>query len=224
MIEQLISLCNSHPKASVESFVDAFDGLATKSKVQKYIKFLRIETCVKIKLNQTLSTLNHRHCRKQPVLEFEDECIERKEEQDVSTLFVQAQKYQLIALQYHLERYCNVLPALGVNSAKYDINLIRSYLLLLLVNERGIESIVIKKVKAFVFFSSLEMFSYLIFFNVFGGATNPDSFSKACKASETKKFFPNEWFNDPEKLNSTQFPPYENFFSELRSNNHLQKD
>ena len=49
LIEQPTFLCNSMPAASVESFVDALDGLATQSKAQIELKFLEIET----KLNQT---------------------------------------------------------------------------------------------------------------------------------------------------------------------------
>ena len=50
-----------------------------------------------------------------------------------------------------------------------------------------------------------------------------DSFLKAYKASETKTYLPFEWFVDPRKLNYTQLPPYETFFSKLRNNNSLIK-
>ena len=55
------------------------------------------------------------------------------------------QKNKLVELQEYLERYCNVLPAFGFTSAKYDINLIKSYLLPILINERNIEPTVTKK-------------------------------------------------------------------------------
>ena len=84
---------------------------------------------------------------------FVDDCIvEEEEEKHLSTQFLQMQKNQLIDLQEHFERYCNVLPVFGFNSAKYDINLIKSCLLPLLVNERDIEPTVIKKANQFVFF------------------------------------------------------------------------
>ena len=59
------------------------------------------------------------------------------------TKFLQKQKNQLIELQEHLERYCNVLPVFGFNSAKYDFNLIKTYLFPILINERNMEPIVI---------------------------------------------------------------------------------
>ena len=54
-------------------------------------------------------------------------------------------KNQLMDFQASFERYCNVLPVFGFNSAKCDLNLIKSYLVPILVNQRDIEPIVIKK-------------------------------------------------------------------------------
>ena len=56
----------------------------------------------------------------------------------------------LIDLQESLERYCNVLSVFGFNSAKYDLNLIKSYLLPILINERDVEPTVIKKTNQFI--------------------------------------------------------------------------
>ena len=54
-----------------------------------------------------------------------------------------------------------------------------------------------------------------------GGATTLDFLSKPNKASKTKEFSPNEWFDNPVK---PDFPPCEAFFSKLRNNNPLDKD
>ena len=90
------------------------------------------------------------------------------------------QKNQLIDLQEHFERYCNVLPVFGFNSAKYDINLIKSYLLPILVSERNIEPTVIKKANQFVPFKFGDI-QLLDIMNFLGGATSLDSFLKAHK-------------------------------------------
>ena len=108
------------------------------------LKVLEIETAIKSKLTRTLESLNERRCRNQRVFEFEDPCFEDdKEEKDASTQFLQLQKNQLIELQEHLERYCNELPVFGFNSAKYHINLIKSCMLPILINERNMEPILI---------------------------------------------------------------------------------
>ena len=99
------------------------------------------------------------------------------------------QKNQLIDLQESLERYCNVLPVFGYNSAKNDLNLIRSYLLPIHINERDIEPTVIKKPNQFISFKFGDI-QLLDIMNFLGGAASLDSFLKAYKTSETKGFFP----------------------------------
>ena len=224
LITMPIFLCNSNPRDLVESFIDAVEGLATQSKAQMKLKFLAIETAIKSKLSRTLESLNERRCRNQRGFEFEDHCFEDdNEEKDASTKFLQLQKNQLIELQEHLERYCNVLPVFGFNSAKYDINLIKSYLLPILINERIMEPTVIKKANQFVSFKFGDV-QLRDIMNFFGGSTSLDSFLKAYKTAETKGFFPYEWFDCPQKMNNSELPPYDAFFSKLRNVNPLEKD
>ena len=148
-----IFLCNSNPRDLVESFIDAVESLATQSKAQMKLKFLELETAIKNQLTRTLESLNERRCRNQRVFEFEDHCFEDdNEEKDASTQFLQMQENQLNELQEHLERYCNVIPVFGFNSAKYDINLIKSYLLPILINDRNMEPTVIKKANSICVF------------------------------------------------------------------------
>ena len=101
-------------------------------------------------------------------------------------------KNQLIDLQERFEGYCNTLGVFGFNIGKYVINLIKSYLLPLLVNERDIELTVIKKSNQFVPFKFGNA-QLLDIFNFLGGATNLDSFLKSYMTSETKRFSPYEW-------------------------------
>ena len=129
-------------------------------------------------------------------------------------------KNQLIDLQVFLERYCNVLPFFGFNSAKYDLNLIKSYLLPILINEREIEPTVIKKANQFISFKFDDIQLWDIR-NFLGGAKSLDSFLKAYKTSETKWFFPYERFDHPDKMQNTELPPYDAFYSKLRSCNPL---
>ena len=102
-----------------------------------------------------------------------------------STQFLQIQRNQLIDLQETLERYCNVLPVFSFISARYNLNLIKSYLLPILVNERDIEPAVIKKANQFISFKFGDI-QLLDKMNFLGGATSLDSFLKAYKTSETK--------------------------------------
>ena len=105
----------------------------------------------------------------------------------------------MLDLQESLERYCNVLPVFGFNSAKYDLNLIKSYLLPNLFNERDIEPTAIKKANHFFSFkvSDVQLMDTM---NFLCGATSLDSFFKAYKTSETKGFFPHERFDHPNEM------------------------
>ena len=109
-------------------------------------------------------------------------------------------------MQDHSERYCNVLPVFGFHDAKYNNNLKKSYLLLLLVSERGVEPMVIRKANQFVSFKFWDVLlpDILIFLRK---ATIFDSFLILYKISETKIFLPYEWFVDPKKLNDAQLRP-----------------
>ena len=225
LIPEPIFLCNSDPRHLVSSFISALEGLATQSKAQMKLRFIEVETAIKIKLSSILEQLNQRHSQQERLIGFDDdECFnDTAEEKELSTQFLQLRKNHLIDLQEHFERYCNALPVFGFNSAKYDINLIKSYLLLILVNERQIEPIVIKKANQFVSFKFGDV-RLLDIMNFLGGATSLDSSLKAYKTEETKGFFPYESFDNPEKLNKKELSPYDSFFSKLRKINPLQKD
>ena len=57
-----------------------------------------------------------------------------------------------------------------------------------------------------------------------GGATTSDSFLKAYKASETKGYFPYEWFDTPNKLDEQQLASYDDFYSKLKNSKPLDKE
>ena len=62
----------------------------------------------------------------------------------MSTEILETQKSLFFDLQDHLKISCNFLPVFGFSIAKLDNNLLKRFLLPLLVNERWIEPNVIK--------------------------------------------------------------------------------
>ena len=143
-MKEPIFLCNSHPYHLVTSFIGALENSALQSKAKMKNLFFDIKTTIKIKLGSILEKITQSHNqREQADL---DDC---DNETCTSTQFLQIQKKQLIDLQEHLERRCNVLPVFGFNSAKYDLSSIKSYLLAIIVNERNTEPTVIKKRTSF---------------------------------------------------------------------------
>ena len=87
------------------------------------LNFFEVETAIKLKPSAILEKLNQ---SRDGVSNLVNDCIVEEEKKNLSTQFLQMQKNQLIDLREHFERYCNVLPVFGFNSAKYDINLIKS--------------------------------------------------------------------------------------------------
>ena len=187
LVPEPSSICNANPRHLILFVVTALEGIATQSKTQMKLTFIEVETAIKIKLCAVLEQLKQRCNRAERVSNFVDDCIEEEEEKDLSTQFLQMQKNQLIDLQEHFERYCNVLLVFGFNSAKYDINLIKSHLLPILVNERGIEPTGIRKANQVVSFK-FEDIQLLDFMNFLG----LDSFLKGYKTKEAEDFFPNQ--------------------------------
>ena len=180
--------------------------------------FLDIETTTKIKLGSNLEQLTQRHNRREQA--NLDDC---ENENCASTHFLQIHKNQFIDLQESLERYCNVIPVFGFSSAKNDLNLIKAFLLPILIDERDIEPTVIKKANHFISFNFGDI-HLLDILNFLGGATSLDTFLKAYKTSETKRFFTYEWFDHPDKTQNTEHSPYDALYNKVRTCNPLEAD
>ena len=189
LIAEPIFLYNANPYHLISSFNTALEGLATQSKAQIKLNFIVIETAIKIKLCAILEQLNQRRNRAERVSNIVDDCIVEEAEKDLSTQFLLMQKNQIIDLHEHFEHYCNVLPVFGFNSAKYDIILIKSYLLPILVNERDVEPTVINKANQFVSFKFGDI-QLLDIMNFLGGANSLDSFSKLTGPKRQRASFP----------------------------------
>ena len=201
LVKEPIFLCNSDPNNFVTSSIGALKKLAIQSKTIMKSLIFDIETTIKIKLGSILEKLTQRHDRTNQA-----HLVDCDNETCTSNQFLQIQKKQLNDLQEHLERYCNVLRAFGFKSAKRDLNLLKSYLLHVLVNERNIEPAVIKKTNQFFSFKFGDL-QVLAFMNFLGGATSLDSFLKIVQSFRNKKMFPYEWLNHPDKLQKTE-PPH----------------
>ena len=156
LLEEPIFICNSEPHSLVSAFVNSVESLAEKNKLEMNLKFHDIATRIKEKLERVLSAINTKRRqlsnRKEPQERLVDMGDDDEDEISVSTQFLLTQKNKLIELQLHFERYVNTFPVFGFNSAKYDLNLIKTYLIPPLVNEWEIETTFIKKSKPIYIF------------------------------------------------------------------------
>ena len=78
------------------------------------------------------------------------------------------------------------------------------------------EPTVIKKANQFVSFKFGDV-QLLDIMKFLGGATSLDSFLKAYKTAKTKGFFPYEWFDCPQKIKSSELPPYGAFSAKFET-------
>ena len=177
LVEEPIFLYNSDPHHLVLSFIGNLEGLASQSKAQRKHLLLDIETTIKIELASILEKLTQRHNPREHA-NFDMSQDDCDNETCASTQFSHIQKSQSIDIHESLERYCNVSLVFGLNSAKYDLNLIKPYLLPILVNGRDNELTVFKKANQFIMFKFGDI-QLLDILNLLGGATSLDSFLKA---------------------------------------------
>ena len=151
VIGKPILSCNSNPGALVESSGVALDELATQSKAQMKLMFSERETSVKSERKRVFPILINVAVPRNRLWNLKMSVL-KKESKTCRHRFYKLKKNQLTDSQDQFQRYCNVFPVFGFISQNYDIILKKSYLLLLLVNEREIEAVVIEKANQFVFF------------------------------------------------------------------------
>ena len=145
LIDEPIFLYNKDPLKHIIDFVIKLELLAEKSKPEMRTKFQDVKRLVNERMSKSFQELDER-CRNHSTENFEseDDCIEDTEETDMSTQFFRMQRNQLTDLKQNLERYVNTLAVFGFNSGRYDLNLIKSYLISYLINDKEAEPMVIK--------------------------------------------------------------------------------
>ena len=216
LLDEPVFLCEKDPNRLIISFVAQLEILAAKNKADLRPKFLAVEAEIKTRLSDIYSRL-------QIVSETQPNISSETEDSNVSKSFLQIQQKQLLDLQRHFNNYVDTLPVFGFNSGKYDLNLIKAYLIPHLLNDRDIQPTVIKKANQFISFK-FDDIQFLDILNFLAGATSLDSFLKAYQSEETKGYFPYEWFDSFTKLDCNHLPPYDSFFSKLKNLNPLEKD
>ena len=98
-------MCEKDPVLLKSAFVSSLELLIEKSKVQIGTKFQEIENTVNDRVKKIYDKLNDRILtRRLDVFDYEDECNEDGEENNMSTQFLRTQKNQLIDLKHYLER------------------------------------------------------------------------------------------------------------------------
>ena len=180
LIKSLFFVCEPEPRQLVEQFVDTLQELdAKKNENDMRMRFKDVSTALCDKITNFSNAMFSDETEHTKNLAFHPHGFSKK--------FLDKKKNVLLDLQRKLEDYISTIPVFGFNSSRYDLNLIKSYLIPILVNEKNLEPRVVKKTNQFISlkFGNVHLLDIL---NFVGGATTLDSFLKAYEISETKRF------------------------------------
>ena len=179
LLGEPIFLCEDDPNRLIISYVAQLETLAAKNKADMRPKLLAVEAEIKTRLSDISSRLR--------VISETQPNISNKTE-DGNENFLQFQQKQFLDLQRHFDSYIDTLPVFGFNSGKYDLNIIKTYLIPHLITDRSIQSTVIKKANHIISFSFGDI-QFLDILKFLGGAISLDLFLKPYQSEETKGFF-----------------------------------
>lgn len=116
--------------------------------------------------------------------------------------------------------YLSQVPVLSFFGSSYDLRICKEPLISLLLESAEIKK-VIKRGGKYTCLATdsllfLDVVSYL------AAGTSLDGFLKAFGATQTKGYFPYEYFTSLDILDSAVFPPYEAFYSSIKMRNTLE--
>ena len=226
MLSETIFICNEDPLQLIRDFVSSLTNIAEKSSL-----------LMKEKLNNFVLQLEEKYWTVRQLVPVKDKQVptgaedvidneaepDGEEDEDLEIQRLRCELKMLSKLRQDFENYYSTIPVFGFNSSRYDLNWIKEYLLHHLLIEKNVIPKVIRMGNQYIDMNFLGL-QFLDILNFLGGATTLDNFLKAYGASEEKGFFPYEWFDSFEKLNVSQLPPIDSFWSNLKNHNVLSVD
>jgi hypothetical protein len=131
-------------------------------------------------------------------------------------------KHHLYQLKQQLGQYPQVLPVVGFNTGKYDVNAMKVNFFTRLVDSHKIKYTV--KLNNNSMCIKTEKLKFLDISNYLASGFSYSQYLKAYKCTEQKGFFAYEWMTSLDKLNVSELPPHEAFFSTLKNENISAED
>ena len=128
--------------------------------------------------------------------------------------------HPLVKVKAKYDAWMNEIPVVGFNSGKYDVNIIKPYLIQKLKEEL---QFVVKKNNSFMCLQTSSL-KFVDIRNYIAPGFDYATYLKAYKCSVSKGFFPYEWMTHPDKLNTKALPSHEEFYSYLKNKNISEED
>ena len=127
------------------------------------------------------------------------------------------------AMLCKFEGYCQQLPVLGFNSARYDLNLIKKKLAKYLKLDLMSHAFTVKRNNSYICISS-DDFKFLDISQYLSPGCSYAQFLVSFHCEQRKGYFPYEFLDSPTKLTSNCLPPMEAFYSSLKGHNVLEEE
>ena len=171
-----------------------------------------IDIMVKVLLNQqeTLSRLMRK--KYESAIRIIEEKINNNLEINHEGDEKRLKKYK--SLLSSLLSYCDQLVIIGFNSQKYDLPLIKSYLVSSLRRFDTLPEKIIKKNNAYMCISTKRL-KFLDLLNYVAAGTKLDDLYKSYNIKTQKGFFPYDYFTSLRKLKKKKLPSRKRFYSTL---------
>ncbi len=128
---------------------------------------------------------------------------------------------RLQTLQSQFQWYLSQLPVVGFNSARYDLNLIKSELAKHLnLSEKAF---VVKRNNSYLCVAT-DQLRFLDMSQFLAPGSSYSKFLKAFRVEENKSYLPYEWLDSVDKLKEPFLPTYDAFYSSLKNVNTLEAE
>ena len=128
--------------------------------------------------------------------------------------------HPLVKVKAKYDAWMNEIPVIGFNSRKYDVNIMKPYLIKKLKEEL---QFVVKKNNSFMCLQTSSL-KFVDIRNYIAPSFDYATYLKSYKCSVSKGFFPYEWMTSPDKLNIKSLPSHEEFYSYLKNKNISEED
>ena len=125
-----------------------------------------------------------------------------------------------IKIQDRFDEYLDQTTVLTFNGTSYDLKVMKEQLISVLLEIEEVRY-VIKRGSAYTCIAT-EHLKFLDITSYLAAHVSYDSFLKAYNVNLTKSYFPYEYFDGLSKLDSTEFPAFEDFHSFLKGKNTLE--
>ena len=190
LLKDPIFICNEDPYQLIFDFVSSLTNIAEKSTL-----------IMREKLNAFVLELEEKYWAVRQLVPVKDKQVptgvedlfdneaepDEKEEEELEIRRLRCELKMLSKLRQDFENYYSTIPVFGFNSSRYDLNLIKEYLLHHLLIEKNVVPKVIRTGNKYIGMNFLGL-QFLDILNFLGGATTLDNFLKAYGASGEKGF------------------------------------